>query len=404
MKEEEIINQINEKISSIENDRLFFEIKEKLRNTQIRQEHKIAELKEYYSNNKRKRKVRRQENKTLLSELDYQNLIQDLIKQSYRDKHEFDVIKREFNAEIEVLDAELKIQLNSIEHLKSERKERSAILQQKLFDQYHFMNALKHSKSVIDIFSELNSIPPAGAGECAAPKLLQFAYLNNLKPICMAEFWWGSSPNLQVRKHQNFYPACRGKCEPILNHMLSGLLVDDNPLLVSTSENLDIEIIYEDQHIIVINKPAELLSVPGVHIQDSVQTRILEMYPEISGPLIIHRLDMSTSGLMVLAKNKFAHQFIQNQFIKHAVTKRYTAILDGTIPQKEGKIDLPLRVDLDDRPRQVVCYEYGKKAKTLFKVISIENNRTRIHYFPLSGRTHQLRVHSAHSLGLGCPI
>src|SRR5690606_8765272 len=235
-----------------------------------------------------------------------------------------------------------------IDHLKCERKERSAILQQKLFDQYHFMNALKQSKSVIDIFSELNSIPPAGAGECAAPKLLQFAYLNNLKPICMAEFWWGSSPNLQVRKHLNFYPACRGKCEPILNHMLSGLSVDDNPLLVSTSEDLDIEIIYEDQHIIVINKPAELLSVPGVHIQDSVQSRILKMYPQISGPLIIHTLDMSTSGLMVLAKNKFAHQFIQSQFIKHTVTKRYTAILDGIIPQKEGEINLPLRVDLDD--------------------------------------------------------
>jgi len=402
--EEEIINEINDKIFSIENAKLFSETKQNLQNAQIKHDQKITELKDIHRNNKQERKLQRLEKKALLNEQDYQNLKLDLIKQSYRDKHEFNITKTQLQAEIEVLDAELNVLLDLIANLKSERKERSANLQNRLFDQYHFMNAQKQSKSVIDIFQKLNISPPAGAGECAAPKLLQFAYLNDLKPVCMAEFWWGSSPNLQVRKHQNFYPACRGKCEPILNHMLLGLRVEANPLLVNNSENLVIETIYEDQEIIVINKPPELLSVPGLHIQDSVQTRILKKYPEIKGPLIIHRLDMSTSGLMILAKNKHAHQFIQSQFIKHTVTKRYTAILDGIVDQTEGIIDLPLRVDLDDRPRQVVCYEHGKKSRTRFKVIQVENSRTRIHYFPLSGRTHQLRVHSAHMLGLGCPI
>lgn len=402
--EEEIINQINDKISSIENAKLFLDIKQNLQKTQIKHDQKITQLRDLYRSNKQKRKLQRLENKNLLNEQDYQNMNLDLIKQSYRDKHEFQIIKTQFKTEIEVLEAELNVLLDRIDDLKSERKERSANLQNRLFDQYHFINAQKQSKSVIDIFQELNISPPAGAGECAAPKLLQFAYSNDLKPVCMAEFWWGSSPNLQVRTHENFYPACRGKCEPILNHMLIGLSVEANPLLVNNSENLVIEIIYEDQDIIVINKPPELLSVPGLHIQDSVQTRILKKYPEITGPLIIHRLDMSTSGIMILAKNKHAHQFIQSQFIKHTVNKRYTAILDGLVDQAEGIIDLPLRVDLDDRPRQVVCYEHGKKARTRYKVIQTENSRTRIHYYPLSGRTHQLRVHSAHMLGLGCPI
>ena len=186
--------------------------------------------------------------------------------------------------------------------------------------------------------------------------------------------------------------------------MLQGLAVDPNPMLQNPNPDVDIEIIYEDQDIIVVNKPAEFLSVPGINVQDSVQTRILTKRPEITGPLIIHRLDMSTSGIIVLAKNKQAHQFIQDQFIRHTVQKRYTALLDGALTEKEGLIDLPLRVDLEDRPRQVVCYQYGKPAQTKFKVLGTENGKTRIHYYPLTGRTHQLRVHSAHSKGLNTPI
>src|SRR5690606_28346717 len=269
----------------------------------------------------------------------------------------------------------------------------------------HFLNAKGETRAVLDIFEEaIKMLPPAGAGECAAPKLLQYAYLHNLKPICLAEFWWGAPPGSEVRKHKYFYPSCRGKCEPILGHMLQGLDVDPNPMLENQASNVDIEIIYEDDDIIVVNKPAEFLSVPGINVQDSVQTRILTRNPEITGPVIIHRLDMSTSGILVIAKNKEAHQFIQDQFIQHTIQKRYTALLDGIITPEEGLIDLPLRVDLEDRPRQVVCYEYGKPAQTKFNVVAIENGKTRIHYFPLTGRTHQLRVHSAHSKGLNTPI
>jgi len=186
--------------------------------------------------------------------------------------------------------------------------------------------------------------------------------------------------------------------------MLQGLDVDDNPMQESTGSNKILKILFEDEDIIVVDKPAEFLSVPGIHVQDSVQIRVLAQYPEITGPLIIHRLDMSTSGIMVLAKNKYAHQFIQDQFIRHTVEKRYTALLDGIVQQKEGLIEMPLRVDLEDRPRQVVCEVYGKPARTRFQVIAIEGGRTRIHYFPLTGRTHQLRVHSAHYRGLNTPI
>jgi len=186
--------------------------------------------------------------------------------------------------------------------------------------------------------------------------------------------------------------------------MLQGLAVAPDPMRINPAEGRTFEVVYEDQDIIVIDKPSEFLSVPGIHITDSIYTRILAQYPSISGPIIIHRLDMSTSGLLVLAKHKEAHQYIQKQFIEHTVVKQYTAILDGILTESAGLIDLPLRVDLDDRPRQVVCYQHGKPAQTKFNVIGHEQGRTRIHFFPITGRTHQLRVHAAHHNGLHTPI
>ena len=205
-------------------------------------------------------------------------------------------------------------------------------------------------------------------------------------------------------KHGHFYPSCRSKCEPILGHMLQGLDVDENPMLKNSAYGQTIDIVYEDEFMAVINKPTEFLSVPGKNVRDCVFSRMRLRYPEADGPLIVHRLDMSTSGLMLIAKTKDVHKALQLQFIKRKIRKRYVALLDGLLPEKEGIIDLPLRVDLDNRPMQLVCYEHGKSARTIWKTVREEEGKTRIHFFPVTGRTHQLRMHAAHKNGLNTPI
>lgn len=291
---------------------------------------------------------------------------------------------------------------SKIETLRLHRKQKSAGLQQKLFAEYAFLNQFGEHKSIGEIFE---GNPPAGAGECAAPKLLHYAFANNLKPIAMAEFWWGKSPNSEIRKHKQFYPACKSKCEPILmQHLLKGLDIEINPFEYNPAEGKNITIVYDDAYLVVINKPAEFLSVPGKQIKDSVYQRVKDLFPNATGPLIVHRLDMSTSGIMILAKNETIYKELQSQFIKRTIKKRYVALLDGIISDNEGFIDLPLRVDLDDRPRQLVCYEYGKTAQTKWQKIEIKDNKTKIYFYPITGRTHQLRVHASHELGLKTPI
>ena len=266
------------------------------------------------------------------------------------------------------------------------------------------MNQAGNKKSLLKIFKNtIYLFPPAAAGECAAPKLLQYAFLNQLKPICMAEFWWGASPNSEVREHKQFYPACKSKCEPILKHMLDGIDIDVNPLLAQKDIE-ELEVIFEDDHLLFINKPTEFLSVPGKQLNDSVYALVKEKYPNVSGPLLVHRLDMSTSGILMIAKSKEVHKLMQAQFLRKTIQKSYVALLEGFIEKNEGEIDLPLRGDFDDRPKQLVCHEFGKAAKTKFRVLSREGNTTRVLFSPLTGRTHQLRVHAAHHLGLGCPI
>ncbi|TDS11918.1 RluA family pseudouridine synthase [Sphingobacterium paludis] len=403
--EEEQINFLNRRIETLTSDDTLPQLQAELNALQQQAQTALAAFRQHMKKEKTGRKEKRIQYKASLSAEAYQILEEDLIKQSYRDQHEYDVLKLHWKDTIDATQQLFQQRRNAIDELKNERKIRSAALQRRLFDQYRFLNASGEARSVLDIFAATKQlIPPAGAGECAAPKLLQYAYKNKLKPICMAEFWWGASPASEVRKHKNYYPACKSKCEPILAHMLQGLSVDNNPLLDNPARGQQFDIIFQDDDIIVVNKPAEFLSVPGIHIQDSVYTRILEMMPAISGPVIIHRLDMSTSGILVLAKNKEAHKIIQDQFIRHTIVKRYTALLDGLIPIGSGEIDLPLRVDLDDRPRQMVCYEHGKPAQTKYTVIGHEQGKTRIHFYPLTGRTHQLRVHAAHSLGLHTAI
>ena len=296
-----------------------------------------------------------------------------------------------------------------LESLKEERKNRSIALQRWIFQQFRLRNALGEEQDIHTIFAETaHRNPPAGTGECAAPKLLQYAYLHQLQPLAMAEFWWGNSPKGEIRRHGHYYPACRHKCEPILGFMLRGLKVEPNPLLISNTDATQLETIYEDEYLLVVNKPAGMLSVPGKTGQASVLSILQERYPEATGPLLVHRLDMATSGLLLAAKDKDTHALLQKQFEGRTVKKRYTALLDGLVTGKEPKgfIHLPLRPDFDNRPLQMVCFEYGKPAVTRYEILGhvIQSPYTRIALYPETGRTHQLRVHAAHPDGLNCPI
>ncbi|UYW00369.1 RNA pseudouridine synthase [Flavobacterium agricola] len=405
LQEEEVLNRINKEIESLSDAENYKALQQQLQQVIAEKETAIAQKKAELKCEKNTRKTIRETQRKLLSAAAFEILEQDLIKQSLRDKHELKVLTEKLENQQQQLETELAEMNQAIDALKNERKEKSNALQDYLFHQYQFLNQAQETKNLLDIFK--NTVfgrPPAAAGDCAAPKLLQYAFQYHLKPICMAEFWWGASPKSEIRKHKQFYPACTGKCEPILGHMLQGIETDKNPLLVNWAVDLDYKIVYQDEDVVVVNKPAEMLSVPGINIQDSVYTRIKKQFPLADGPLLVHRLDMSTSGLLLIALNKKAHKFLQAQFIKHTITKRYEALLNGVVEQQEGYIDIPLRGDLDDRPRQIVCYNHGKAARTQFKVIETTQNTTRIHFWPITGRTHQLRVHASHHLGLNCPI
>lgn len=354
---------------------------------------------------KSERKAIRVESREKLSQEEFQQLEEELIRQSLDQQYQYKRLAKHWRETLEVAEAKYLAVSNEIARLKDERKSRSGALQNRLFQQYQFLNAEGNWKSLLDIFSNIDQqTPPAGAGECAAPKLLHYAFKHHLKPVAMAEFWWGASPKSEVRKHRQFYPACRGKCEPILGHMLRGLDVEPNPMLENPAIGKELEIVFEDEYMLAVNKPAEFLSVPGKTISDSVYSRLKLKYPEATGPLIVHRLDMSTSGLLLIAKTKEAHQKLQSQFLKRTVKKRYVALLEGELSASDGEIDLPLRVDLDNRPCQLVCYEHGKVAKTRWERISVRNGKTLVYFYPITGRTHQLRVHAAHQLGLNTPI
>lgn len=288
-------------------------------------------------------------------------------------------------------------------------KQMSQELQLWLFHQYRMLNAKGETKDLVDIWQDYHCsprirnrypLPPGGTGDCCAPKLLQYAFSHGLRPVCMAEFWWGESPKSEIRHHGQFYPACRGKCKPILTWMLQGLDVDPNPEETGAS-HLTIEVIYQDTTLAVINKPSGLLSVPGRTEDYSVATIAMERWP---GSLPVHRLDMGTSGLMVIAKTKEAYVSLQEQFVKRTVKKRYIALVEGIVKEPKGRITLPLIFDPMNRPRQMVDYQRGKSAVTEYEVLDARDGRTLLALYPHTGRTHQLRMHCAHPDGLGCPI
>ncbi|MGF1747694.1 RluA family pseudouridine synthase [Vibrio cionasavignyae] len=364
-------------------------------------------LKVHRSNMVEARKIRKAK-RAASSELpeDERHLLkQQLSQASVIEKLQLRDLKLHWDARIAEVQCELDSMMAEIIPLRNKRKQRSSQLQKKLFEQYTFLNALGQEKNLGELFAKTTQgVPPAAAGECAAPKLLQYAYKWGMKPLALAEFWWGVPPKSSIRQHKNYYPACQGKCHPILTHMLEGLEVDENPLLRNPAEGKEVDILYQDDDMAVVHKPADFLSVPGKTIEDSVYLRMKKAFPEATGPLIVHRLDMSTSGLMVIAISKRANKSLQKQFIQRTVEKRYVALIEGLLERNEGCISLPMRGDLDDRPRQLICFEHGKPAETTWQVIERKGNRTKLYLSPKTGRTHQLRVHCAHALGLQMPI
>lgn len=406
LKGEVEISAINQKIEALQANPEIKRLNELISRKEKRIQNDLSDYRTKMKIAKKDRKEIRIKQQQVLASEDYELLLKDLIRQSYRDQHEYKVYKEQLERELEEDKSTLDKLNREIQDLKSLRKEKSSQLQQQIFDQYTFLDSTGESKSLSTIFTkELGISPTSGAGECAAPKLFQYAFAHNLQPIALAEFWWGAPPNTEVRKHKSYYSCCRGKCEPILNYMLQHLPIDPNPMLVPPRyEGEAIEVIYEDDAILAISKAAEFLSVPGIHVKDSVLKRVEDMFPENNPPLLLHRLDMSTSGLLLFAKTKDYHKNIQNQFLARTIHKEYIALLDGNIENDKGEINLPLRVDLNDRPRQVVCYQYGKESLTYYQVIDRNNGITRIRFIPISGRTHQLRVHAAHQLGLATSI
>ena len=423
--EEKCISKINEDIDEILKDKDYLALKEQIVEFVLLSDRKIKEAKSEIKLAKAERDKQRK------SSLD-EKVLAEMVRESQFLKAELKRLERSMLEHMGLLRKQLSLYENKIGALKEERKTRSFALQRRLFDSFCVLNAEGKQQGLYDIFEKsIGKLPPAGAGECAAPKLLQYAYKFNMHPLAMAEFWWESAPQRSseisrsnagegLRRHGYFYPACKGKCEPILNFMMQGLDVEDNPLYESGN---NLEIIFEDEWLVVVNKPAGILSVPGKDGLNSIYSIMLEHFPNASGPLIVHRLDMDTSGLMVIAKTKSVHKEMQKLFASGCIEKCYVAILDGTVSSEsksnndgavnsdgtinnsDGEILLPLCLDPEDRPRQIVNYEHGKPAITRYKILEqTEKNQTKILFYPKTGRTHQLRVHAAHRKGLNTPI
>lgn len=405
--EEENISKINSHIKLLEEDEDYISLLHKLNVTEKQAEDALCMTKALLKESKKRRDSRRKELLNASEEdADLSEELALLIRESQFQKAEYKRTEAFWKDKTGSIRTLIEQHEHRIQELKTERKRRSATLQLQLFDSFKILNYRKEVKTLCDIFSQtIQKTPPAGAGECAAPKLLQYAYLHNLKPIAMAEFWWGNSPKTEIRHHGHYYPACKSKCEPILNHALQGLDVEDNPMALQAEQDHDkLKIVYEDEWLIVVNKPAGMLSVPGKIETESVYSIMKRNRPDVENLLMVHRLDMATSGLLVIAKNKYVHKHLQKQFTSHSIRKTYIALVEGIVEKTEGVINLPICPNPTDSPRQMVDMEHGKPAVTHYKVIEHAKQHTRIVLYPLTGRTHQLRMHAAHAYGLNHPI
>ena len=454
------ISDINQRIKQLDGNEHIKEAKSLILQLQEERKQTIAAYQEKMKEAKAKRDARRKTGNLTPEEE------AEMVKESQFMKAELRRLKKSLS-EKTTLETEYEVFQADILRLKQMRKSLSDTLQQWLFSQFLMLNHEGESKDLLEIFRDaalrdypqatlatsriaaLKMVPPAGSGECCEPKLLQYAYLHGYRPLQMAMFWWGESPKEEIRHHLQFYPACNGKCKPILHWMLPDSVFDSqvaesarNKNTESSlynkveetgnylSEEKDLETLYEDDQLAVIHKPSGLLSVPGRDSsQPSVYSIMRKKYPAASSPLIVHRLDMATSGLMIIAKTDFAYHRLQNEFLHHRVQKKYIAIIGckdqeacdkiwekakkeelkeegkSSISAEKQKISLPLMPDYLDRPRQIVNHEQGKEAITEYEVLDrIDATHLRLALYPKTGRTHQLRVHCAHHEGLNAPI
>ena len=409
------ISGINQSIRKLEANTHMKEAKGLILQLQEERKHTIAAYQEKIKKAKAKRDARREAGSLNPEEE------AEMVKESQFMKAELRRLKKSLSEKTS-LETEYEAYQADILSLKQLRKTLSDALQQWLFSQFRMQNHEGESKDLLEIFRDaalrdypqatiatsriaaLKMVPPAGSGECCEPKLLQYAYSLGYKPLQMAMFWWGESPKEEIRHHLHFYPACNGKCKPILQWMLPASTFE--PAAVDLSLYNKVETLYEDREIAVIHKPEGLLSVPGKDAaQPSVYALMRSKYPEATGPLIVHRLDMSTSGVMMIAKTEFAYHRLQKAFLNHQIQKKYVAIISGKDIPEKGIISLPLMPDYLDRPRQIVDHELGKEAITEYEVLEpVDDFHLRIALYPKTGRTHQLRVHCAHQEGLKAPI
>ncbi|MGO5122749.1 pseudouridine synthase [Prevotella sp. Sow4_E9_plate] len=409
------ISGINQSIRKLEANTHMKEAKGLILQLQEERKHTIAAYQEKIKKAKAKRDARREAGSLNPEEE------AEMVKESQFMKAELRRLKKSLSEKTS-LETEYEAYQADILSLKQLRKTLSDALQQWLFSQFRMQNHEGESKDLLEIFRDaalrdypqatiatsriaaLKMVPPAGSGECCEPKLLQYAYSLGYKPLQMAMFWWGESPKEEIRHHLHFYPACNGKCKPILQWMLPASTFE--PAAVDLSLYNKVETLYEDREIAVIHKPEGLLSVPGKDAaQPSVYALMRSKYPEATGPLIVHRLDMSTSGVMMIAKTEFAYHRLQKAFLNHQIQKKYVAIISGKVIPEKGIISLPLMPDYLDRPRQIVDHEQGKEAITEYEVLEpVDDSHLRIALYPKTGRTHQLRVHCAHQEGLKAPI
>lgn len=409
------ISRINQSISHLEKDERMKEARTLIRQLQEERKRTIAAYQEKMKEAKAKRDSRREAGN--LSEAEEA----EMIRESQFMKAELRRLKKSLS-EKTALETEFEDYQENILRLKQLRKQLSDALQQWLFSQFRMLNQEGESKDLLEIFRDealkeypqaaiatsriaaLKMVPPAGSGECCEPKLLQYAYQHGYKPLQMAMFWWGESPKEEIRHHLQFYPACNGKCKPILHWMLPASTFEPEAINLSIYDK--VETLYEDREIAVIHKPEGLLSVPGKDAaQPSVYALMRRKYPEATGPLIVHRLDMATSGVLLIAKTEFAYHRLQQAFLNHQIQKKYVAIISGKEIPEKGIISLPLLPDYLNRPRQTVNHEQGKEAITEYEILErIDGSHLRIALYPKTGRTHQLRVHCAHQEGLNAPI